>query len=358
MINAAIWGCGFIANAHAAALRSNGIPISAVVGRSLEKTEAFAQQWGISRWGTDPELLVGEDVDCVHVCTPPNNHYDMVRFLLERGKHVLCEKPLCLDPEEAKTLAALARSKGLVCAVNFNVRFHDACQKARELVQGPDFGPVLLVHGSYLQEFGALPAWKDWRYDPLLAGKMHAVTEIGSHWLDLVEYISGQKIRSVSAQFGCFYPKRYLKDGMMYAEAQGEAPETEVSGEDAATIQLRFQNGAIGAVTLSEISQGRFNLLSLEITGENRNLWWNSENQNLLCFARKGGTVESNVFAFGTGFADTFRKLTGAVYEPIRTGTPPEKGAYPDFTDGARSAALCEAVFRSAMGNSQWITVE
>lgn len=355
MINAAIWGCGFIADTHAEALRSNGIHISAVVGRTRESAEAFARKWNIPIGTDDPSVLIGEDVDCVHVCTPPNMHFKMVQFLLTHNKHVLCEKPLCLKKEEAQSLRDLAREKGLVCGVNFNVRWQDACQQARAMVQAPDFGSVMLVHGNYLQEFGALPAAWDWRYDPSMAGKMHAVTEIGSHWLDLVEYVTGQRICAVSAQFGCFWPTRYLKDGLMHRSCAEGAWPVAVSSEDAATIQLRFENGAIGAVVLSEVSQGRYNHLSMEITGENKSLWWNSENQNLLCFARKGGTVESNVFAFGTGFADTFRRLTAAVYSDIRSSG--RELAYPTFEDGLRSVQLCEAVCHSAQENSIWVAV-
>ena len=352
-MKAGIFGCGFIANTHARALRSCGVELCAVVSRDEEKAKAFAAQWNIPRWGTDLSCMTEAGVDCVHICTPPETHYAAAKLLLEHGKHIICEKPLCDDPAEAAELAALAAEKGLVCAVNFNVRFHDACQKARQLVQQPDFGPVLLVHGSYLQEFGALPAWKDWRYD----SKMHAVTEIGSHWLDLAEYISGQRVVAVSAQFGCFWPERHVKDGTMYARALEGSTVCAVESEDAATVQLRFANGSIGAVTLSEVSQGRYNRLTLEVTGEGKNLWWDSENQNLLSYARKGGTVESNVFAFGTGFDDTFRKLMEQVYGDIGAGLP-EKAEYATFADGAHSVALCEAVYRSAKADSKWMRVE
>ena len=357
MPTAAIWGAGSIAHTHAEALRACGIPIAAVVSRRESAAGEFAARWGITRFGTDPAILFEDGIDCIHICTPPSLHYEMDLECLTRGKHVLCEKPLCMEDDQARHLARVARQKQLVCAVNFNVRFHTACREARNKVQSPDFGRVLLIHGNYLQEFGALPAPMDWRYDPRLAGKMHAVTEIGTHWMDIAQCISGRRISAVSAQFGNFWPVRHLESGMMHADtAPGRSPVT-VSGEDAAIISLRFEDGAIGVVTLSEVSQGRYNHLSLEITGEKQSLWWNSEQSNLLNFAHRGGTVQSHVFAFAGGFPDTFRALMATVYQDVANGVPGSDPEYPTFRDGMYSVLLCNAIFESACHNSVWITL-
>lgn len=354
MLHAAILGCGFIAETHVEALRSSRILIDAVVGRTMEKAKAFAEKWEIPSYGTDMELLFAEQIDCVHVCTPPGNHYETVKALLLHGKHVLCEKPLCLSNAEALELAAIAEEKHAVCAVNFNVRFHDACQKAKAIVESPDFGRVLLIHGSYLQEFGAMPSLLDWRYQEAAGGKLHAVSEIGSHWMDLAQYISGKQIQSVSANFGCFWPARYEKDQMLYPDPVPDSRPFAVSSEDAAIISFRFAGGAIGAVTLSEVSQGRYNHLSLEITGERQTLWWNAETNNLLCFAEKGSAVRSIVCAFGNGFTDTFRSLIREVYRDIASGGPSKCPAYPTVADGARNVLLCSAVWESAQNDSRW----
>lgn len=355
MITAAIWGAGGIAHTHAEALRSCGIPIAAVVSRREEGSQKFAEQWKIPKYGTDPSLLFPEEITCIHICTPANLHYEMVLECLNHGKHVLCEKPLCLEDNQARHLAQVARQKGLVCAVNFNVRFHSACQAAKEMVQSPDFGRVLLIHGNYLQEFGALPAPMDWRYDPSLGGRMHAVTEIGTHWMDIAQHISGKRITAVSAQFGSFWPVRHLEGGMMCAHAAPDRTPVCVSSEDAAIISLRFEDGAIGVVTLSEASQGRYNHLCLEITGEKQNLWWNSEQSNLLSFAQRSGTVQSQVFAFAGGFSDTFRCLVSAFYQDIAAGVPGTDPTYATFRDGMYNVMLCNAVFESAARNSVWV---
>ena len=285
---AAIWGAGGIAQTHAMALRAVGIPIRTVVSHSEAGARAFAEQWGIPEWSTDPAALLDASVGSVHVCTPPGLHYEMVKFLLEHDRHVLCEKPLCLDPEQAGELAHLAREKGLACAVNLNVRFHPACQEAKARVADPAFGPVFLVHGAYLQEFHALPAPDGWRYDEAVGGTMRAVTEIGTHWLDLAEYLTGERITSVQALFGCFQPQRMLKDGMMEPPEAAEGVPVTVRSEDSALLHFRMASGAIGSAVLSEVSHGRTNRLSLEITGKNRSLWWDSEASTALHQGQRG----------------------------------------------------------------------
>lgn len=357
MQTAAIWGAGFIANTHVDALRANGIHIDLIVSRTLEGAKAFAESHGIPRYSDDASLLFDEKIDCVHICTPPNLHYEMAKTLLEHGKNVVCEKPLCLDLADAKALRDMAEKSGLICAVNFNVRFHDACGDARAMVSAPDFGRVLLIHGSYLQEFGAMPTAKTWRYDERLAGKMHAVTEIGSHWMDIAQYISGRRITAVSALFDKFHQTRYVENGMMYDEPAEGRGEYEVASEDAAVITLRFEGGAIGSVTLSELSQGRTNRLTLEVTGEKKNLWWDSENQTALCSAAKGSGVNTRLYPFGTGFNDTFRRLMAAVYADVAAGKVSDKPIYPTFEDGYRNVLLCDAIYRSAVNDAAWVNV-
>lgn len=354
MTTAAIYGSGMIANEHAQALCALGIPIAAVVSRRQAQAEAFAAHWGIPVCGTDPVLL--EDADCIHICTPPTAHFEIISDLLKKGKHIICEKPLCLEPAQAETLAQMAGKAGTVCAVGFNIRFHLACARARQLIDLPEFGQVLLLHGSYLQEFGAEPAALDWRYDPAVSGKMHAVTEIGSHWLDLAQYLSGKKITAVSAQFDRFHPMRYTDGKHLYYEpAENRVPRT-VNSEDAAILNLRFEGGAIGCVTLSEVSHGRQNRLSMEITGEGQSLWWNSEDSNRLYIAQKGCGVREELFAFAGGFDSTVRALIAAVYTAISAGTQ-SVPAYPTFRDGADNVRLCAAALESANANGAWVTI-
>ncbi|MEG1631280.1 MAG: Gfo/Idh/MocA family oxidoreductase [Hydrogenoanaerobacterium sp.] len=356
-MKAAIWGAGNIAQTHAEMLRSTGVPLEAIIDVNEEKAHEFAEKWNVPIWSSDPSVLFSHEITSVHVCTPPNLHYKMVRELLEAGKNVLCEKPLCFDSHEARELAKLATQRKLICAINLNVRYHLACQKAHTIVSSPEFGHVRLIHGNYLQEYHAFPAPEGWRYNEQLAGKMRAVTEIGTHWIDIAQFISGKKIKSVSALFACFQPTRYSENGLMYAKDGENRKQVNVNSEDSALVHIRFDDGVIGSMVLSEVSQGRVNCLNLEITGENENLWWNSEENNLLCTATKGCGVNNEIFAFGNGFADTFRALMSGYYADIASGKYMEHPAFPTLTDGADLVCICNAIYKSAQNNAEWVDI-
>ena len=357
-ITAAICGAGNIAKSHAIILRELGIPILLVVDINEERAKAFAEQYGIANYSTREEDLYQAKADCVHVCTPANLHYDMVKKLLEKDYHVFCEKPLCFDDEEAKTLYQLAKEKNRLHAVGFNVRFHKAVQEARKLVANPEFGRVNLIHGSYLQEYHVFPAPYDWRYNEKLAGRMRAVTEIGSHWTDLAQFITGKGITAVSALFSNFVPTRALQDGMMYPPGSRAGSETvTIHSEDAALIHLQFEDGAVGSVVLSEVSAGRINHLSIEIAGQNQSVWWNSEENNRLNVASKNQGVNTSVFPFGGGFRDTLRGLFAAFYKDIERGYAEEPPTYPTLYDGMRNVFICNAIYESATNSGKWISI-
>ena len=150
-MKAAIIGGGFAADLHASALRSCGIELAAAVASTQESAERFARKWQIPRFGTDPELALEEEIGAVHICTPPAAHGAYAEAALSAGKRVLCEKPLCFSPQEARRLAELSEKSGIQCAVNYNVRYHMAVRRARELAAGGRFGRPLLIHGSYQQ---------------------------------------------------------------------------------------------------------------------------------------------------------------------------------------------------------------
>ncbi len=345
MIKAAIVGTGWIAHRHAQALKALEIPLVAVLGSTTEKAKSFAAQYEIPLYGTETSLL--QAADCVHICTPPSSHGTLIRVLLEQGKQILCEKPLTLDAEEAKALADLAAQKGLHCAVGFNVRFYPALQKAKELVASPEFGKLILIHGSYLQEFGAEPAELSWRYTDAL----HAVSEIGSHWLDLAQYVSGREITSLSAQFDRFQPERYEKDGLLYLSPEEDRRPFAVQSEDSAVLSLRFHGGAIGSVVLSELSHGRNNSLTLEITGTCQSLRWCAEQPNLLYLAEKGS---GQYLDLQGDFEATFAHEIADYYEALQQGTPSQCA---DFRCGSRNVQLCRLAKESAEQNGQWMEV-
>ncbi len=349
----ALVGTGLIAHTHVQALQSLGHQVVAVVNRSQEGGEAFARQWNIPSCSTSFADALSDEVEVVHICTPPALHYDMIKSSLLAGKHVVCEKPMCIEPERAKELTGLAQEKGLIGAVVFNVRFHEASQHAKGKLADPAFGRIRLIHGSYLQEFHALPDYYSWRYQPELAGPMRALTEIGSHWLDLVRYWTGLEIESVSAQFAAFDSERKLREGMMHRGGEGEL--LKVASEDVAMLSLRFSNGAIGNVVLSEVSHGRSNRLQLEITGTQQSLWWNNEEPYQLQLGEKFQGYQTLTFPFGDGFGQTFKACFAAIYADIEKGETSLDHPYASFEDGYRNAAVCMAAYRSAAEDGKWM---
>lgn len=353
----AIIGTGFIANIHAKALQQLGKTVDLVIGTKDMKAKAFAENWNIKNYSTNFKEALADHITCIHICTPPQLHYEMVKEAIKYNKHIICEKPICIDPKEAMELMNLAKEKKLVNAVNFNVRFHDNCKEIRKIIESGELGKILLIHGSYLQEFHILPTNYSWRYNSLLAGPMRATTEIGSHWIDLSRYLTGLEIISVSAYFGKFNPNRYLIGNVMYPKAEDEKFKIKVDSDDVAIVTLKYNNGAIGSMLLSEVSHGRNNKLSIEITGQNKSIWWNSENPYTINESSKFNGIVTKVNAFGGGFTNTFVNLFKNVYLDIDKGFPSDRPEYPTFYDGYINAAICNAIYISANNNSRWTEV-
>jgi predicted dehydrogenase len=354
----AIIGCGFMANAHAQAIKELGHSLALVIDSSGQKAQDFARDWKADRFGDSFPMALEEGIQCIHICTPPNLHYAMVKDALTAGKHVICEKPLCVKPEQGAELVKIAQERNLVNAVNFNVRFYEASQKARNFIGSPDFGEICLIHGSYLQEFHALPDNYSWRYKPELAGPMRATTEIGSHWIDLVRFWTGLEITEVCANYGKFSPDRFVENEIMYSDAKNNAEKITVKTEDAAIISFRFSNHAIGNLVLSEVSHGRNNRLALEVTGKKQSIWWNSEDPYHLCTSQKNSGVRVQTNAFGGGFPNTFNAFFKEAYQDIESNRPSQNPAYPTFLDGYINSVICAAIYESANNNSAWVEVK
>jgi len=352
----ALIGTGLIANTHAQALQSLGHELLVCVNRSQERGQAFAQQWNIPQCSTAFQEALSDEIEVVHICTPPALHYEMIKAALLAGKHVVCEKPMCIEPTHAQELAKLAQDRQLIGAVVFNVRFHEASQHAKAKLADPAFGPIRLIHGAYLQEFHALPDAYSWRYQPELAGPMRAVTEIGSHWIDLVRYWTGLEVEAVSAQFEAFDPERKLREGVMHRGGEGEL--LKVPSEDVAMLSLRFSNGAIGNVVLSEVSHGRGNRLELEISGTQQSLWWNNEHPYQLHVGEKFQGFKTFTYPFGDGFGQTFKASFEAIYRDIELGAISPDHTYASFEDGYRNAAVCMAAMRSSERDGKWVRCE
>ena len=373
-------GTGFIGPAHVEALRRLGIHVVGIVGSSPDRAQPKADALRLDRvYASVEELLADPQIDVVHITSPNHLHYPQVKAALEAGKHVVCEKPLAMDSKESAELVALAQAKGLVNAVNFNIRFYPLAHHARSLVQSGEIGDVYIVQGSYLQDWLLYATDWNWRLEPGLGGEMRAVADIGSHWLDLMTFITGKRIEAVCADFHTFLPVRQKPKTAIdtFTGKLQAAVETEpqpIHTEDYAPIMLRFAGGARGVVTVSQVSAGRKNRLYFEIDGAKSSLVWDSERPNELLIGHRERpnelllkdpsllSAEARQFAsypggHNEGFPDTFKQLYTAIYRYIEKGDFTVPTDFPTFADGHYELQLGEAILQSAR-TERWVKVE
>lgn len=344
----AIVGTGGIAAVHARALHALGHTVAAVVSRTQAGADTFAQAQApaCAMATTRLETALAFGVDAVHICTPPALHGAAIRACLEAGRHVVSEKPLCPAAAEARELAALAEARGLVAALCLNVRYYPANRAAAERLRAGTLGRPLLIHGEYLQAFHAPPHDDGWRFDPALGGHMRAITEIGTHWVDLAMHWTGLPVEAVCAATGNFYPTRYRHGRRLTLEPGGQPVVTDT--EDAAAVVLRFQGGAIGTVLLSEVSRGHGNDLALEVACERGSVAWReTEPDALLLASGEDGGMARQAFP-PLPREDTFVPLFSAAYADMALLPARRAGGYPTFRDGAYLARVCEAIAESA----------
>jgi predicted dehydrogenase len=372
-LRAAVVGTGFIGVVHVDALRRLGVEVVGVVGSTPERAAAKGLAPAYESYEA---MLEDERVDVVHLTTPNHLHHPQVKQALPAGKHVVCEKPLAVTAEQSAELVELAERSGLVHCTNFNVRFYPIVQEARERVRAGEVGAVWNVHGGYLQDWLALPTDWNWRLETEKAGELRAVGDIGSHWLDLTQFVTGLRIVEVLADLSTVLPTRLRPKGEVETFASGDDVEREevaVATEDLAHILLRYENGARGSLVLSQVSTGRKNSLRFEVDGSAGALAWDAERNEELWLGRRDGPNEVLLrndalmhpaaaarthlpVAHAEGFADTFRELYRAVYADVARGGPSAEPDYPTFRDGHVENVLCDAV---ALSNRErrWVEV-
>ena len=367
-VGAAVVGTGFIGVVHVDALRRLGVQVHGVVGSSQQRGDERAIAAGLPPAYESIEAMLADDrVDVVHITSPNHLHHAHAKAALQAGKHVVCEKPLAMTSAESADLLALALAVGKVHATNFNIRFYPLMQHLRELIREGGLGGVRLVTGHYLQDWLLLDTDWNWRLDPALGGSLRAVSDIGSHWLDLTSFVTASRVASVTADLETFIKVRRRPTGPVETFATGGARETverQINTEDCATILVRYENGALGSLAVSQISAGRKNSLRLEVDCADSAAAWSSESPDELWIGHRGrpnelllrdpgllnaGGANASHLPGGhiEGFADTFRALYAAVYQAVLEERPAE-GRYPTFADGHEEMLVCEAVEKSA----------
>ena len=378
-INAGVVGVGFIGVAHVEALRRLGVNVVGVVGSTPERARAKAAAANLPKvYDSVAAIAADPGIDVIHIASPNHVHAEQVRSVLDAGKHVVCEKPLALTSDDTADLVARAETASLVHAVCFNIRFYPNCHQAAAMVRNGEIGEPRFVTGSYLQDWLLLDTDWNWRLVPDQAGALRAVADIGSHWLDLARFITGQNVVEVMSELHTLVPVRRHPVGPVetFAATAGdeELIDEEMSSDDAAGILLRFEDGARGLVAISQVSAGRKNSVSIEVDGAQSALSWFSENPDQLWIGHRGRPNEilqrdpslvapeaARIIGYPgghvEGYPDTFRALFGEVYKDIVAGGPSDAPTYPTFADGHDAVLVTEAVARSSQSRS-WVTVE
>ena len=378
-INVGVVGTGFMGVAHTEALRRLGVNVVGIVGSTPERAEVKARTANLPRvFESLDALLADRSIHAVHVTSPNNVHAAQSLAVLAAGKHVICEKPLAMDSQETAQLLSAARASGLVHAVCFNQRFYPLVHQASAAVAAGEIGTPRLVSGGYLQDWLLLETDWNWRLVADRAGVLRAVADIGSHWFDNVQFVTGARIVEVFADLHTFLTKRNHPLGEVETFAAHAVPdvervEEEMRSDDAAGVLVRFDNGARGVCTISQVSAGRKNFLHWEVDGSDSAMAWNTESPDDLWMGHRGrpneifkrdpGLMHASASATSgypaghvEGYPDTFRALFAAVYVDIVAGRPAEPPRYPTFADGHDSALVCEAVAASASSGT-WARV-
>jgi predicted dehydrogenase len=370
-------GAGFIGPAHVEALRRNGVEVRALVADGEQEARRRADELAIPlAYGTLEGALAASGADVYHLAVPNALHAPYARQVMAAGRHVVCEKPLALGSAESAELLALEARAGVVAAVAYNLRFYPLVTEARERVAAGGIGKVHAIHGAYLQDWLLHDTDWNWRLEPALGGALRAVADIGTHWLDMICWVTGLRVASVLADFSIVHPVRQRPVEAVRTFAGKGAPPTArqpvaVTTEDQAAILLRLENGAVGTLMVSQVSAGRRNALSFQVDGAEGSLAWNSEEPNRLWLGHRDRPNElldkdpalltplaraRAAYPGGhqEGYPDTFRQLFASVYAYVARGDLSAPRDFPTFADGHREMLHCDALLESAR-TGRWV---
>lgn len=372
MTTVAVVGTGFIGPVHIEALRRLGIHVRGVLASDDDKTRAAKELLNLEVGYPDFQALLDDpEVTSVHIATPNKLHYDMAKRALEAGKHVVCEKPLAMDSRETADLVHVASAHPQqVSAVNYNIRFYPVVQHARSLVQSGALGDIYTVRGAYLQDWLLYDTDWNWRLQPDEGGALRAIGDIGTHWMDLMAFVTGLKVESLLADLHTMLPtrKRPLEAVATFKSKEQSGPteyeDVPIQTEDWAAVLFHYAGGARGTLNVSQVNAGRKNQLSFEIAGSKGALGWDSERPNELWIGHRDRPNEillkdpallsdearaTTDYPGGhnEGFPDTFKQLYKAIYGYIAAGDFAAPKPYPTFDDGHQEVLLCEAILAS-----------
>jgi predicted dehydrogenase len=380
-LTAAVVGTGFIGPVHAEALMRAGVAVRGILGAAPDKSRAAAESLRLEiAYESYDALLADSAVHVVHITTPNKDHLDMTRRALLAGKHVICEKPLAMNARETAELVALANAHPQrVTAVNYNIRYYPLVHHARDLVQSGELGEVYAVRGGYVQDWLLFDTDWNWRLVPGEGGDVRAIGDIGTHWMDLIGFVTGLQVESLLADLATFVPQR-KKPRQAVATFKGkeqagpvEYDLVDIATEDWGSVLFRYAGGARGSMNVSQVSAGRKNLLTFEVSGSKGSVAWNSETPNELwlgwrdrpngliikdpsLMSDRARAITSQPGGHAEGFPDTFKQLYRQVYGYIEAGDFSAPRPFPTFEDGHHELVLCEAILQSHR-ERRWVDV-
>jgi predicted dehydrogenase len=379
-IGVAMVGTGFMSWVHVEALKRVGVTVRGILGSSPEKSSAAAERLGLAKaYVTFEEVLNDATVHAVHIGTPNRLHLPMAKQALLAGKHILCEKPLAMTAAESGELVALARQNPhLAAGVCYIVRYYPLCHEAREKVRARELGRLFHITGSVTQDWLLQATDYNWRVLAEEGGELRALSDIGSHWLDLIHFITGLEIEAVCADYTTIHPTRLRPKGEVetFTNKLQTAQETEpvaITTDDYGALLLRFQNGTRGCLFVSQVSPGRKYCIRFEIAGQDRTLFWDSQESENLWVGRRDGPNETfkrdpslmHASARGVsdypgghneGYPDTFKMLFRDFYRYIAADDFTAPRPFPTFEDGHRDIVLMDAIVESQK-TGRWVVL-
>jgi predicted dehydrogenase len=368
-IRVAIFGTGFMGRTHLEAMRRvESVEVAAITGRNFDAAHKMASGFSIPTIASDyPEVLRDPTIDAVHICTPNAQHYAMAKEAIQAGKHVICEKPLATSLYEGEELVALAARQGVRNCVCHNLRYYPMVQQMRRMCEDGDLGEILIVQGTYEQDWLLYQTDWNWRVDAKAGGPSRCMADIGSHWFDMAEHITGLRVTSLCADFQIFHPtrKQPRHSAETFANKQIEVSdyvEKSVDTEDFAAVLFHMGKRARGGVVVSQVSAGRKNRLSIEIYGTRSSVAWEQEHPDDLWAGHRDAGNQILVkdpsllkpaarsyadFPSGhsEGYDDTFKQLFRRFYASIDAEAASLE--YPQFIDGLRQLKIIDAALHS-----------
>ena len=375
-------GPGFVGAHHIDAVRRLGyVDVVAIAASSEASARKKADALDVPKaYGSYEALVADPDVHVVHNTTPNYLHVPVILAALANGKHVVSDKPLAVNSADARRLLDAAHAAGVVHAVTFNYRGNPLVQQARAMIAAGEIGDVHFVHGAYLQDWLLQPTDFSWRLEPDKGGASSAMGDIGSHWCDLVQHVTGRRIVEVLADLTTVIGTRMkpatATEAFATAGDERRQPVT-IQSEDLATVLVRFEGGAKGTMSVGQVCAGHKNGLWFEANGRRASLRWLQERQNELWIGRRdgpNGTLLKDPSLVGDAaraythlpgghqeaWADAFCNVMRDVYGHIAAGKkmsdrrPP---AFASFEDGYHSACVVDAVLESHRRGAVWTRV-